>query len=452
MRYRLAALVVIALVAIGVPVPHAQQTPAPRDGAGGVSRPYLVEAQGAAKWLRNVAEPKITGLGWAATPGPKAATITNLYSGSAGVVLFFLELHHATGLPADLETARQGARALAAAIDSEQSAGLYTGLGGTGFVLTEVWKATKDQAFRDAANRALDRVKAMAKPVGDGVEWSPVSDIISGTAGIGLYLLYSARELNRPDAKELAEAAGRRLIAQQMSVDGGVKWAMTPANPTRLYPNFSHGTAGIAYFLATLAQETSNRAYRDAALAGTRYLLKVAKTEGDVCLVFHHEPEADGLDLYYLSWCHGPAGTARLFHRLATVTGEREWRDWIRKSANGIRKSGIPDQRTPGFWNNVGQCCGSVGVAEFFLSYHEQTRDKDALAFVRTLTAEITAKATKDDQGTRWIHAEHRVQPGNIGAQTGWMQGAAGIGAWYLRLDAFDRGKKPLIRFPDAPW
>jgi lantibiotic modifying enzyme len=438
------------LIAVIVSVPRAQQ--APRETGGAANRPWLAEAQSAAKWLRAVAEPHPTGLGWAATPAPKAAVVNNLYSGSPGVVLFFLELHHTTGLSADLETARQGAHSLAVTIDNEANAGLYTGLAGTGFVLTEVWKVTRDPFFRDAANRVVDRVKAMAETVGDGVEWSPVSDIISGSAGIGLYLLYAARELNRPDAKALAEAAGPRLLGQQIAVDGGSKWAMTPDKPARLYPNFSHGTAGIAYFLATLGQETNNREFTQAALAGAGYLLKVARTDGDVCLVFHHEPEADGLDLYYLSWCHGPAGTARLFHRLATVTGDRQWRDWVRRSANGIRKSGIPDQRTPGFWNNVGQCCGSVGVAEFFLSYHEQTKDPSALAFARELTKEITAKATRDEQGARWIHAEHRVQPANTGAQTGWMQGAAGIGAWYLRLDAFERGKKPLIVFPDSPF
>ena len=446
MRYGLVAF--LSAVLIGT-VGLASRAPQKPDTS---ARPWLAEAQGAAKWLRSVSVPVTTGLAWPGTPGPTAPQVSNLYSGYAGVVLFFLELHHTTGNPADLETARAGANSLAAISYNEKSAGLYTGLGGIGFTLTEVWKATKDPAFRDAANRVLDQVKKMATRVDDGVEWSPVSDIISGTSGIGLYLLYSARELNRPDAKELAEAAGRRLIAQQMTADGGTKWAMTPATPTRLYPNFSHGTAGVAYFLATLAEETGKPAYREAALSGARYLLKVAKTDGDVCLVFHHEPEPDGLDLYYLSWCHGPAGTARLFQRLATVTGEREWRDWIRKSANGIRKSGVPAQRTPGFWQNVGQCCGSVGVAEFFLSYHEHTKDRDALAFVRELTTEITAKATRDDQGTRWIHAEHRVQPGNLAAQTGWMQGAAGIGAWYLRLDAFDRGKKPLIRFPDSPF
>jgi lantibiotic modifying enzyme len=416
------------------------------------SRPWLAEAQGAATWLRGVATQTQNGLAWAGTPGPTAAIVTNLYSGSAGVVLFFLELHKATGNPADLETARSGALYLASVVDSERDAGLYTGAAGLGFTLTEAWKATKDVKLRDAANRVVDRLKATAKRVGDGVEWSGVSDIISGTSGIGLYLLSAARDLNRPDAKALATAAGRRLLAQEIQAEGGVKWAMQPAMPTRLYPNFSHGTAGVAYFLATLAQETGEASFREAALAGAKYLLKVAKTDGDVCLVFHHEPEAEGLDLFYLGWCHGPAGTARLFQRLAVVTGDRAWKDWVRKAANGIRQSGVPAQRTPGFWNNVGACCGSAGVADFFLSYYEETRDQAALAFAREMTAEITAKATRDESGTRWIHAENRVSPGQVAAQTGWMQGAAGIGAWYLRLDGVDQKRARLIRFPDSPF
>ncbi len=415
-------------------------------------RPWLTEAQGAARWLRSVAMPTTTGLAWAGTPGPDAPAITNLYSGSAGVVLFFLELHHATGDPNDLAAARAGADWLASRIESERDAGLYTGLSGLGFALTQTWKATGDARYRDAANRVVDRIAAAARTVGDGVEWSPVSDIISGTAGIGLYLLSAARDLARPDAQALAVRAGRRLLAQTIAAEDGVKWAMVPDKPARLYPNFSHGTAGVAYFLATLGQATGDRAFTTAALAGARYLLKVAKTDGDVCLVFHHEPEADGLDLFYLGWCHGPAGTARLFHRLAAVTGDRAWRAWVARAAKGIRESGIPAKATPGFWNNVGACCGSTGVADFFLSYYEDTGDPAALAFAREMTSQITARATRDAQGTRWVHAEHRVQPGNLAAQTGWMQGAAGIGAWYLRLDGFERKRPRLVVFPDSPF
>jgi hypothetical protein len=192
--------------------------------------------------------------------------------------------------------------------------------------------------------------------------------------------------------------------------------------------------------------------FLDTARAGARYLLSVAKTDGEVCLVFHHEPDADGLDLFYLSWCHGPAGTARLFQRLAMVSGEPEWREWVGRAARGIRGSGIDKHDTPGFWNNVGQCCGSAGVGTFFLAYYRATGDRDGLDFARAMTRQLLSKGARDAQGLRWVHAEHRVRPTEVAAQTGWMQGAAGIGAWLLELDGFDKGRKPRVTFPDSPF
>ena len=220
----------------------------------------------------------------------------------------------------------------------------------------------------------------------------------------------------------------------------------------QLLPNFSHGTAGVAYFLATLYQATKDRAFLDAALAGASYLKAIAKTDGDVCLIFHHEPDAAGRSLYYLGWCHGPAGTARLWYRLWQATGDRAWLDWASRSARAIVTSGIPDRATPGFWNNVGVCCGSAGVAEFFLARHRATGDAASLAFARRVSDRILATATRDAAGIRWPHAEHRTRPTEIAAQAGWMQGAAGIGAWFLHLDAFERGASPPIRLPDSPF
>ena len=85
------------------------------------SRPLLDDAQQVAKWLRSVGVRTTDGLAWPQTPGtPNAQPISNLYSGSAGVVLFFLELHNATGDARDLDTARAGADWIAAQIDREK--------------------------------------------------------------------------------------------------------------------------------------------------------------------------------------------------------------------------------------------------------------------------------------------------------------------------------------------
>ena len=91
-------------------------------------------------------------------------------------------------------------------------------------------------------------------------------------------------------------------------------------------------------------------------------------------------------------------------------------------------------------------------MAQFFLELHQVTGDASHLAFARRVTEALVAKATRDAHGTRWTHAEHRTQPEALAAQTGWMQGAAGIGAWLLRLDAFDQRQAPLITLPDSPF
>jgi len=371
----------------------------------------------------------------------------SLYSGTPGIVLFFIEASRSD--PDVLKDARAGADHLLAVLDKEKDPGLYTGVSGISFALIEAFKITGDQKYREGAVRCINSLERQAKMVGRGIEWNETTDIISGGAGIGLFLLYAARELNQPGYRSLAEKVGERLLELGRKEKVGVKWAMSPSF-ARLMPNFSHGTAGIAYFLATLYQETKKKQFLDAAIAGAQYLQSVAKTEGDACLIFHNEP--DGKDLYYLGWCHGPIGTARLFYRLHQITRDRSWMDWVRKSARAVMVSGIPEKQTPGFWNNVSQCCGSAGVAEFFLNLYRLTSDSQYLDFAKRVTQHLLTKATRDSSGLRWIQAEHRIKPELLIAQTGYMQGAAGIGMLLLHMDEFQHERKPSIRFVDSPF
>jgi len=429
-------------------------------------RPNLDAARAAARWLRASGLSGDAGKVWPADPSDHQTVSIDLYSGTAGVVLFFLELHHAAGDPADLEEACAGADALIAglpdAIDDPEGAGLYTGAAGIGFTLEEVHRASGRPEYREGALRCIrllhDAARPGGEPAGDpaddavehpiaeGAEWGDAADIISGGAGIGLYLLNAARVMDSPEARNLAVRAGRRLVELGRPQGGGLKWAMDPGYP-RLMPNFSHGTAGIAYFLARLHEETGDESFLEAALAGGRTLLEISDGRG---LVFHHEP--GGEDLFYLGWCHGPPGTARLFHQLFMATGDGRWQEAVHRQARAVMASGIPGQQTPGFWYNAGVCCGSAGVASFFLDLHRTFGKEEYLRFAERLTADILARGTRDDDGLRWIHAEHRARPELLAAQTGLMQGAAGIGLFLLHLDALEQGRDPLIVLPDTPF
>jgi lantibiotic modifying enzyme len=412
-------------------------------------RTNLKAALEAERWIRASAIRSASGAGWPADPRDPLSVSNTLYSGNPGVILFFLEAFQATGDKTHLQDARSGADNLLVSFSKEKDCGLYDGISGIGFALEETFKATGDSKYRQGAVKCAELVRERAVKSGRGVEWNDSTDIVSGGAGIGLFLLYAAKEFKDSLWVELASQTANRLIELARPEGIGTKWAMTPTFK-RLMPNFSHGTAGVAYFLASLYQATKKTEYLNAALSGANYLKSVARTDGDICLIFHNEP--DGRELYYLGWCHGPVGTARLFYRLYQVTGDRAWMGWVRKSAQAILQSGVPEKQTPGFWNNVSQCCGSAGIAQFFLDLYQVNRDRQCLDFSRRVVAQLLSRATRDDEGMRWIQAEHRVNPDLLVAQTGYMQGAAGVGMLLLHIDQFERAKKASIIFPDSPF
>lgn len=195
---------------------------------------------------------------------------------------------------------------------------------------------------------------------------------------------------------------------------------------------------------------THDRRFLAAALAGGRHLKAISHLEDGACRVPHHFP--GGEKLFYLSWCHGPAGTGRLFYRLYQATGDRRWLDWLDRSVAGILASGIPEQRTEGFWQNVSRCCGDAGVGDFLLALDRRRGEARHRPFVERLARDVLTRATPAGGGLKWVQAEHRVRPDFLAAQTGLMQGAAGLGLFFLRVDAFDRGQSPGIELPDSPF
>jgi len=422
-------------------------------GAGAPPPTDLEVAVKAAKWIRRSRVETKNGVTWPADPLKPDSIGMDLYNGMPGVILFHLELFDATGDRAWLEDARLAANELTAqlpALQAAQASGLYEGLAGAAFVLEETHRATGEGKYRDAARRAIAMIHGLAKKTEAGVEWSGASaanDIISGAAGIGLFLLWADRTMDDPQSRTLALAAGRQLVEVGIKANGGTKWAVSPSVKS-LYPNFSHGTAGVAFFLTKLYRATTDVSMYAAALSAARYLQAVANADGGGYKVFHHEPGGEGL--YYLSWCHGPAGTSRLFHQLAQTTSGDKWQALVDRGAQATIAAGVPEKQSPGYWNNISQCCGNCGVGEFFITL-QQTAPKPQYAdMVRRISADTLARATIDGDGLKWIQAENRVSPQAVVAQTGFMQGAAGVGTYFLHADALAKARRRSIVWPDS--
>ena len=396
-------------------------------------------------------------------------TSHSLYNGSAGVLLFYLELFAATRDTRFLGSATAAADELLhyAATTRRQSCAIYTGWPGLAFALAEVARVTGDARYADGARLCLDRLHASATVVGHGIGWvepMPFSDIHGftgdreiydasvGAAGAGFALLYAARTGLHDQALTWAKAVGDRLLQVADVTPGGLNWALMSDMPFPWSPsNFAHGAAGVGAFLAMLHEATGERRFLDAAIGAANHVRSIATPVGDGHLV-PHNASREGAKLFYLSACHGPAGTARLFHLLQRITGDAAYGEWNDGALRGLLATGAPETRTKGLWNNISQCCGDAGIGDYALNFHRITGDARYLHLAEREAQELARRGIAQGQARHWCQAEHRERPDFVQSQTGYMQGAAGVGSFFLHHATTLAGKPVKIAFPDTPY
>jgi len=437
------------------------------------SEDFLAAATSTAHWIQSTAQPAPFGLTWLPEPDkPELATTVSapqtIYSGNAGIVLFFLELADATGDQSWLAPAQSAADQIAATwrevldfrflIDLEHvNLDFNHGLSGTAFTLATIWQRTGKEQYRIAALDIVQHIASVAKPAGKGIEWTGAASAALGDGAIALFLLWAARTFNDTGLRELATAAGERIleVAEQLP-DGTLKWTGFPFTtlgmPHDAYmPNFEFGTAGVAFVLARLHEETGDPRFLDAAHAGARHITSIATVRNDAALLHLQEPNSR--DIFYLGYCGGPVGTGRLFSQLHKLTGDLADAQWSERFARGISTSGIPEQQTPGLWNVVCQCCGTAGIVDYFIGLWASTGKSGHLAFARRVAENLLSRSTDfDGKGNRWYQAWTRVKPGTVTAETGYMIGAAGVGSAFIHLALAEQGRYHAILFPDNPY
>jgi len=461
------ALTVLVGALVGVVGCHEEQTrvsletPSEKD----LYLDYALRAEG---WLRQQARQADQGRIWRSADEATDHPVTNgnLYYGSSGVILFYLELYHQTGDVIYLREAEAGGRYLLAAVPDElyfakslnalelypslnqpgegglpvytaanglghpNQASLYWGVSGIGFTLGELFRVTRDETYRRGATRIVDLLLQNHHADEHGASWGSTPELMTGDAGVGLFLLYASRELEHPGAEALARAIGDSLLAKAKASGEGLMWPTRAVYGTD-YPNFSHGTAGVGYYLTTLHEHTGEKRYLKGARRVGHYLRGLADETG---LIGHHQPDPEGL--VYYGWCHGPPGTNRFFGKLSSADPAPAWSSQIERSTRAVLEADLLGREPAGFWQNVGQCCGSAGIAHYYLGQYLRTKKPAYLEFAELMTRDIIRHATLSGEVASWNHAEHRSTPEFTQTLTGYMQGAAGIGMHLLRMHA----------------
>lgn len=398
-------------------------------------------ARNALDWLLVMAHQRGTALAWTGRPDDDELDPT-LYSGTAGIVLAFLEGYQHFRDDRYAQAAARGAQTIAAAVGQEwELSSLYFGLAGLAFALRAVHDMLGDRRTGQAAVRALDLVRSRF----DGERWADQFELLGGNAGIAVGAA-------RAGDLDLAVLAVTPYLAAAEPTAGGVHWEVRAGVPARFH-HISHGTLGIVYALAAVGHAADRGDLIELALAGAADVVSRNEAGPAGFLVPHSDPQhkPERTERYSYGWCHGPAGDAQAFRLLAQVTGDPAWPDLAGRCWHTVTRSGLPNRLRPGFWDNSGRCCGTAGVLA--LACDRQVELSDGLAFADVLVGDLASRATVDTHGARWSNYEHRANPSTLAPRTGWAMGNAGIIRELLRYARIHDGQDPdyAIAWPDHP-
>jgi hypothetical protein len=393
--------------------------------------------------------------------GPEASPAKDrdsLYAGIAGLAPVLAEIGQYRELSATERALSTGiVTRLTARAASRTEPSLYDGLAGDVLALRLLAPGSESAALRRLADLATPGGWHTTLEFEPGSR-APLNDVVMGTAGVVMTALWARSAFTGA----LATVGCEALIRAADRTAAGLDWGIGPGTRGRM-PNYSHGTAGVAAALAVAGADLGRPDFVAAAVEGARHVLSVGSTEGGGFVVPHTiPPSTREVEPVTYTWCHGPTGTSLLFAALSyagvTEVGGFTVDDLRQRCLTSVLASGLPERLRPGFWDNDGRCCGTAGVGDVLLDAvqdcHAPERRGTLLRAALTMGDALVDRAIRDGAGARWRFLEHRNTPPLLPPGTAWMQGAAGIAAYLLRLGRF-LGTGPdaaVVDRPDQWW
>jgi lantibiotic modifying enzyme len=240
-------------------------------------------------------------------------------------------------------------------------------------------------------------------------------DVMGGSAGAILALLRLHRDSQSPDVLVRAIQCGEHLLGQKrLEAHGQRSWIGEGFGSTALN-GMSHGAAGFAYALASLAAAAGRDDFAKAAAEC------IAFENSSYDAARHNWPDlrGGGEPHWPCQWCHGATGIG-LARFAAAKRGAADGKSLmadLRNAVDGVEHgTGLPVDTL---------CCGTLGNIEFFCEAGAALeRDDLRLLAARRLKAVIDRAASAGDY--RWNSGQSRF---NLGL----FRGLSGVGYTLLR-------------------
>jgi type 2 lantibiotic biosynthesis protein LanM len=336
----------------------------------------------------------------------------DLYSGLSGLALFFAHLGRLAGSERYDRLARLALSTIRQRVAADPGilvhTGAFSGWGGLIHTLTHLGLLWREPAL-------LQEAEALAVGM-PGIEADEHFDVIAGAAGATVALLTLYRHRPSPAVLEVAVRCGEHLLAHAAVGERGHGWLPGESVGRLPLTGFSHGTAGIAWALAQLAQASGEERFRAAARGALRYERSWFDRERDNWqdLREHHHTSAE--PEFLLAWCHGAPGIGLGRIGILPYLEDAEMASEIRSAARSTLAAG--------FGGNQSLCHGDLGNLETVRAAGRVLADAGLTAEAGRLAARILARI---ESGALRCGVGPRTE------SLGLMTGLAGIGYGLLR-------------------
>ncbi|MES1042739.1 type 2 lanthipeptide synthetase LanM family protein [Peribacillus simplex] len=330
--------------------------------------------------------------------------------------------------------------------------GLYEGLGGISLFLLYMWKETREEKYKVAAEATLrsamypmveskglisafsgpfsllyplvhfqkhfnhnefeSKISELKERIRLSVKEDQVFDFLGGAAGIS-YVLMNVYEMTKDEEYlEIAEQYGEHLLEQAQIVNGDqIAWKHETAYT--YLGGFSHGTSGIALSLLRLSHLTKKDKYRELSYKAISYDQSLFDSEKGA---WRDNRKSD--DSWVHQCCHGSTGIGLSRMIMSIYSNTDKYNDEITQSIHNIRKYGYKNSDT--------LCHGNFGDIELFLLARNHFNDNSYLNEAKRRGYNILLQ--KERRG-------HYQIDGPIGfIQPSLFTGLSGIGLQLLRL------------------
>lgn len=343
---------------------------------------------------------------------------SDLYNGSSGIALFLAAYANYSGvrsyrelaLKAIASTRHQIHQPTAARWSRAMGIGAASGLGSVIYTLTVM------SELLDEPSLLQDAVATAELMTQELISADKALDVIGGSAGAILALLALHRKTQSEDVLNKAIACGVHLLRSPRSGEPEQRSWIGLGGGNQPLTGFSHGSAGFAYALSSLASASHRNDFAQAA---------------QECLNFEYDKfdpqqsnwpdlrDPEGSKHWLNQWCHGASGIG--IARIASIKLSGEKSDaFITDIHNAVKNA------TSNWPNHVDTlCCGTIGTIEFLAEAGE--------LLGQTSLNELSDKRLAQIIQNKIEQGDYLWNAGNTAFNLGLFRGLSGVGYTIMR-------------------